>query len=263
MASSKTRANVARVAAAAIFAAGASLAVVGTANATGAEKSGPTSILDDGLSGIPTAGVDGGEDNGGGDGGDENANGGNGGDEDANGGNGGDEDANGGNGGDEDANGGNGGDEDANGGNGGDEDANGGNGGDEDANGGNGGDEDANGGNGGDEDANGGNGGDEDANGGNGGPGPGVSEGSTGPGPQTEGGTSPIEQNPPTEDITETVPDTTTPAGETPNGDRGELAETGASGGEALLIIGAATMIAGGVAFRYLPRLVNKGAAAA
>jgi LPXTG-motif cell wall-anchored protein len=92
-----------------------------------------------------------------------------------------------------------------------------------------------------------------------------VNEGATGndPGPNSPGNNSPIEQNPPAEDITETVPDATTPAGETPNGERGELAETGASGGEALLIIGAATMIAGGVAFRYLPRLVNKGAAAA
>ncbi|MET2717344.1 hypothetical protein ABXV03_16580, partial [Streptomyces harbinensis] len=135
-------------------------------------------------------------------------------------------------------------------------------------------DDTANGG-GGDEDdddtANGG-GGDEDdddtANGGQqggGSGGPGVNEGATGndPDPDGPGNNTPIEQNPPTEDITETVPDTTTPAGETPNGDRGELAETGASGGEALLIIGAATMIAGGVAFRYLPRLVNKGAAAA
>ncbi|MFD7511642.1 hypothetical protein ACFV5N_20205, partial [Streptomyces sp. NPDC059853] len=111
-------------------------------------------------------------------------------------------------------------------------------------------------------------GGSDNGGSGNGGPGtgPGVNEGATGNNPDPDGpgsATSPIEQNPPTEDITETVPDTTTPAGETPNGDRGELAETGASGGEALLIIGAATMIAGGVAFRYLPRLVNKGAAAA
>ncbi|MCK1812850.1 hypothetical protein MTQ13_00905 [Streptomyces sp. XM4011] len=227
MASSKTRANVARVAAAAIFAAGASLAVVGTANATDSPKAETTSGLDDLLPGITTAGVDGGEDNGGSDGGDSDGG-------DAEGGSG---DSDGG-----DAEGGSG---DSDGG-----DAEGGSG-DSD-----GGDSD-----GGDSD-----GGDSDGGqqgGGSGGPGPGVSEGSTGPGPQTEGGTSPIEQNPPTEDITETVPDTTTPAGETPNGDRGELAETGASGGEALLIIGAATMIAGGVAFRYLPRLVNKGAAAA
>ncbi len=45
----------------------------------------------------------------------------------------------------------------------------------------------------------------------------------------------------------------------------GELAETGSSG-TTFLLIGAATMIAGGVGFRILPRLINKnggGAAAA
>ncbi|MFE1361951.1 hypothetical protein [Streptomyces harbinensis] len=252
MASSKTRANVARVAAAAIFAAGASLAVVGTANATDSPKAETTSGLDDLLPGITTAGVDGGEDNGGSDGGDSDGGDSDGGDSDGGDSDGGDSD-----GGDSDGGDAEGGSGDSDGG-----DAEGGSG---DSDGG-----DAEGGSGdsdgGDSDGGDSDGGDSDGGqqgGGSGGPGPGVSEGSTGPGPQTEGGTSPIEQNPPTEDITETVPDTTTPAGETPNGDRGELAETGASGGEALLIIGAATMIAGGVAFRYLPRLVNKGAAAA
>ncbi|QKV69278.1 hypothetical protein N0X72_09875 [Streptomyces carpaticus] len=253
MASSKTRANVARVAAAAIFAAGASLAVVGTANATGSDKSG-----DDGFT-TYTEG-DGGTDVGldiiGGGGGDSDGGDSDGGDSD-----GGDSDGGNAEGGSGDSDGG-----DAEGGSG-DSDGGDAEGGSGDSDGGDaeGGSGDSDGG-----DAEGGSGdsdgGDSDGGqqgGGSGGPGPGVSEGSTGPGPQTEGGTSPIEQNPPTEDITETVPDTTTPAGETPNGDRGELAETGASGGEALLIIGAATMIAGGVAFRYLPRLVNKGAAAA
>ncbi|MFI9465636.1 hypothetical protein [Streptomyces xiamenensis] len=254
MASSKTRANVARVAAAAIFAAGASLAVVGTANATGGESKSnePLIGLDlggdsvgTGILGGSSDGSDGGSDEGADEGGDEGADGGS--DEGAD--QGGDEGADGGS--DEGADGGA--DEGA------DEGANG------DADGGNGGNGDADGGNGGNGDADGGNGGSDDGGSGNGGPGPGVNEGATGnnPEPDTQGGSSPIEQNPPAEDITETVPDTTTPAGETPNGERGELAETGASGGEALLIIGAATMIAGGVAFRYLPRLVNKGAAAA
>ncbi|MQS08911.1 LPXTG cell wall anchor domain-containing protein [Streptomyces sp. IF17] len=53
--------------------------------------------------------------------------------------------------------------------------------------------------------------------------------------------------------------DPTTDGGE----ERGELAETGASGGDMLLLVGAATMIAGGVAFRYLPRIVAKGSATA
>ncbi|MFF2377164.1 hypothetical protein ACFVUW_22540 [Streptomyces xiamenensis] len=252
MASSKTRANVARVAAAAIFAAGASLAVVGTANATTSAKSDVTTPSgDEGDSGL-ISGLDVGGALGGGD---EGADQGSGGDEGADAGS--DEGAD--QGGDEGADGGS--DEGADGGadEGADEGANG------DADGGNGGNGDADGGNGGNGDADGGNGGSDDGGSGNGGPGPGVNEGATGndPEPDTQGGSSPIEQNPPAEDITETVPDATTPAGETPNGERGELAETGASGGEALLIIGAATMIAGGVAFRYLPRLVNKGAAAA
>ncbi|MEU7158251.1 hypothetical protein AB0A82_35575, partial [Streptomyces chrestomyceticus] len=44
----------------------------------------------------------------------------------------------------------------------------------------------------------------------------------------------------------------------------GELAETGASG-TTFLLVGAATMIAGGIGFRLMPRLINKngGAAAA
>jgi hypothetical protein len=38
---------------------------------------------------------------------------------------------------------------------------------------------------------------------------------------------------------------------------------TGAGGGEALLLIGAATMVAGGVAFRYLPKALGKSGATA
>ncbi len=70
--------------------------------------------------------------------------------------------------------------------------------------------------------------------------------------PDTEGGSSPIEQDDPTEEITDQVP------AEQEGGE--ELAETGSSMNQTLLIIGAATMIAGGVGFRYLPRLINKGA---
>ncbi|CAM5384724.1 LPXTG cell wall anchor domain-containing protein OS=Streptomyces alboniger OX=132473 GN=CP975_13450 PE=4 SV=1 [Streptomyces alboniger] len=45
-------------------------------------------------------------------------------------------------------------------------------------------------------------------------------------------------------------------------GETGELAETGAAE-TTFLLIGAATMIAGGIGFRILPRLVgNRGAAA-
>ncbi|WP_165956242.1 hypothetical protein [Streptomyces hainanensis] len=86
----------------------------------------------------------------------------------------------------------------------------------------------------------------------------GVAEGGAGPQPDSAGATSPIEQNDPSEQLTEAEAEATT-------GGNGELAETGASMNETLLIIGAATMIAGGVAFRYLPRLINKegGAAAA
>ncbi|WP_461296472.1 hypothetical protein [Streptomyces harbinensis] len=251
MASSKTRANVARVAAAAIFAAGASLAVVGTANASGAKTEKDDSLISQDLIGGITAGVTEGSSDGGGDdeGSDQGAS-----DEgaDQGGDQGGSENEGADQGGDQ------GGSENEGADQGGDQ------GGSENEGADQGGDQ------GGSENEGADQGGDQGGSenegadqGSSDGPGPGVSEGSTGPGPQTEGGTSPIEQNPPTEDITETVPDTTTPAGETPNGDRGELAETGASGGEALLIIGAATMIAGGVAFRYLPRLVNKGAAAA
>ncbi|MEU8568033.1 LPXTG cell wall anchor domain-containing protein [Streptomyces pathocidini] len=43
----------------------------------------------------------------------------------------------------------------------------------------------------------------------------------------------------------------------------GELAETGASDQTGFLLIGAATMIAGGVGFRLLPRLINRGGGAA
>ncbi|MFP1626848.1 LPXTG cell wall anchor domain-containing protein [Streptomyces sp. 5K101] len=44
-------------------------------------------------------------------------------------------------------------------------------------------------------------------------------------------------------------------------GDGGELAETGAAE-TTFLLIGAATMIAGGIGFRMLPRLVGGGRAA-
>ncbi|MDT0343023.1 LPXTG cell wall anchor domain-containing protein [Streptomyces litchfieldiae] len=83
----------------------------------------------------------------------------------------------------------------------------------------------------------------------------GVNEGGSTSGgldPDTEGGSSPIEQDDPTEDITE-------PQAPAEDAGEGELAETGSSTNQTLLIIGAATMIAGGVAFRYLPRLINKG----
>ncbi|WP_372442696.1 LPXTG cell wall anchor domain-containing protein [Streptomyces pactum] len=40
-----------------------------------------------------------------------------------------------------------------------------------------------------------------------------------------------------------------------------QLAETGTSG-TAFLLIGSATMIAGGVGFRLMPRLINRAAAA-
>jgi LPXTG-motif cell wall-anchored protein len=54
------------------------------------------------------------------------------------------------------------------------------------------------------------------------------------------------------------APDTTAQGG-----DDGELAETGA-GQTMFLLVGAATMIAGGIGFRFLPRLVSgrDGAAA-
>ncbi|MFD7511641.1 collagen-like protein, partial [Streptomyces sp. NPDC059853] len=67
MASSKTRANVARVAAAAIFAAGASLAVVGTANASGAKTEKDDSLISLDILGGVTAGADEGATDGGGD----------------------------------------------------------------------------------------------------------------------------------------------------------------------------------------------------
>lgn len=88
----------------------------------------------------------------------------------------------------------------------------------------------------------------------------GVSEGSSGNDvePDTQGGNEVIEQDDPDEDLTETTTGDTTQ-----NGDGDELAETGSSANETLLIIGAATMIAGGVAFRYLPRVITKGSSTA
>ncbi|WP_130799257.1 hypothetical protein [Streptomyces otsuchiensis] len=76
--------------------------------------------------------------------------------------------------------------------------------------------------------------------------------------PQSAGATEGIEAPEADEDLTEeeTVDQVAT-------GNGGELAETGAGGGEMMLLIGAATMVAGGVAFRYLPKALSKGGAAA
>ncbi|UCM88359.1 LPXTG cell wall anchor domain-containing protein [Streptomyces marincola] len=85
----------------------------------------------------------------------------------------------------------------------------------------------------------------------------GVTEGGSTGGLNPDGENNrPIEQNNPSEDLTDQVQ---TPVGD--QGDGPELAETGASTNQTLLIVGAATMIAGGVAFRYLPRLINKDGA--
>ena len=233
MASPKTRANMARVAAAAVFAAGASLAVVGTASAGEQSKdsSAPTAqdaaILgvaegaDGAILGL-TEGNDGGADDGGAD---------------------------------------DGGADDGGADDGGADDGGADDGGADDGGADDGGADDGGADDGGADDGGADDGGADDggaANGADGGSPEGVAEGAGGPQPDSEGATSPIEQNDPTEQLTEEE------AEAVPSGN-GELAETGASMNETLLIIGAATMIAGGVAFRYLPRLITKngGAAAA
>ncbi|MFS8202661.1 LPXTG cell wall anchor domain-containing protein [Streptomyces sp. CWNU-52B] len=71
------------------------------------------------------------------------------------------------------------------------------------------------------------------------------------------GGSNPVEQGEGKESLTDTGSDTSA------QGTGGELAETGAAENITYLLIGAATMIAGGIGFRMLPRLMNgRGAAA-
>ncbi|MBZ4020006.1 hypothetical protein CCS38_30560, partial [Streptomyces purpurogeneiscleroticus] len=138
------------------------------------------------------------------------------------------------------------------------------NGGDNGIGGGNGGDDSTGGGN----SVGGGNGGDDSTGGGDNGAtggsttGGDVSGGDDGTGTDNEG-TKPIEQP---GDSKEDIANTPGQAQDTPQGGQqqagGELAETGSSG-TTFLLIGAATMIAGGIGFRMMPRLINKGGAAA
>ncbi|MEV2195715.1 LPXTG cell wall anchor domain-containing protein [Streptomyces phaeochromogenes] len=72
-----------------------------------------------------------------------------------------------------------------------------------------------------------------------------------------DGGSQPVEQGAGKESLTDTGSDTSA------QGTGGELAETGAAENITYLLIGAGTMIAGGIGFRMLPRLMNgRGAAA-
>ncbi|MYT45965.1 hypothetical protein GTY89_27470, partial [Streptomyces sp. SID5471] len=84
----------------------------------------------------------------------------------------------------------------------------------------------------------------------------GGSDDGTGTGTDNEG-TAPIEQ--PGEGNEQIV---NTPGQPKQQAKGGELAETGASG-TTFLLVGAATMIAGGIGFRLMPRLINKGGGAA
>ncbi|MFF2994993.1 hypothetical protein ACFVTC_10505 [Streptomyces sp. NPDC057950] len=71
-----------------------------------------------------------------------------------------------------------------------------------------------------------------------------------------DGGSKPVEQGKGSSGLTDTGSDTSA------QGKSGELAETGAAE-TTFLLVGAATMIAGGIGFRLLPRLMSgRGAAA-
>ncbi|MFJ8003599.1 hypothetical protein [Streptomyces fagopyri] len=71
-----------------------------------------------------------------------------------------------------------------------------------------------------------------------------------------DGGSKPVEQGKGSSGLTDTGSDTSA------QGKSGELAETGAAE-TTFLLVGAATMIAGGIGFRLLPRLMGgRGAAA-
>ena len=109
---------------------------------------------------------------------------------------------------------------------------------------------------------NGGNGNGGNGNGGNG-TGGGTGGGDTGGGNDTDpdGGSRPVEQGQGKESLTDTGSEQT--ADPSARGTGGaELAETGAAE-TTFLLIGAATMIAGGIGFRMLPRLMNSRGAAA
>ncbi len=90
--------------------------------------------------------------------------------------------------------------------------------------------------------------------------------------PDGSNGNQPVEQGQGKDGLTDTGADKGTSGGgsaDTGGGadkggdaEKGELAETGA-GQTGFLLIGAATMIAGGVGFRMLPRLVGGRTAAA
>ncbi|MGW3422164.1 LPXTG cell wall anchor domain-containing protein [Streptomyces phaeochromogenes] len=86
---------------------------------------------------------------------------------------------------------------------------------------------------------------------------PGNGGGTGGNDTDPDGGSKPVEQGAGKESLTDTGSDTSA------QGTGGELAETGAAENITYLLIGAATMIAGGIGFRMLPRLMNgRGAAA-
>ncbi|WP_405882077.1 hypothetical protein OG762_27725 [Streptomyces sp. NBC_01136] len=75
-----------------------------------------------------------------------------------------------------------------------------------------------------------------------------------------DGGSKPVEQGKGSSGLTDTGSDTS--SGTSVQGKKGQLAETGAAE-TTFLLVGAATMIAGGVGFRLLPRLMGgRGAAA-
>ncbi|MFC9631832.1 LPXTG cell wall anchor domain-containing protein [Streptomyces mirabilis] len=75
-----------------------------------------------------------------------------------------------------------------------------------------------------------------------------------------DGGSKPVEQGKGSSGLTDTGANTSSDT--SAQGKKGQLAETGAAE-TTFLLVGAATMIAGGIGFRLLPRLVNgRGAAA-
>ncbi|MGH4032814.1 hypothetical protein ACQB60_28210 [Actinomycetota bacterium Odt1-20B] len=80
-------------------------------------------------------------------------------------------------------------------------------------------------------------------------------------GTNPDGGSKPVEQGKGKDGLSQTGTKPVEQVGDKGK-DKGELAETGAAE-TTFLVIGAATMIAGGIGFRILPRLVgNRGAAA-
>ncbi|GHD73506.1 hypothetical protein GCM10010317_085350 [Streptomyces mirabilis] len=75
-----------------------------------------------------------------------------------------------------------------------------------------------------------------------------------------DGGSKPVEQGKGSSGLTDTGANTSSDT--SAQGKKGQLAETGAAE-TMFLLVGAATMIAGGIGFRLLPRLANgRGAAA-